>query len=107
VKKNGGRHPMGISKLKIVELTGQTNKFQLELLFFPNMNNDGQKQICLGLFAIQKITNNKNQMTLPLQALPWLRNQMAEILAKYDGIEPIAKDEPAQIPQKFFHLGLF
>ena len=39
--------------------------------------------------------------SLPLKTLPWLRNQMAEILAKHDGTEEIEKEAPAQIPQKF------
>lgn len=78
---------------------GIYHKFQLELLLFPN----GQKQICFGIFAEHKITNarRRGQMALPLQALPWLRKQMAEILAKYDGTEKIEKEAPAQIPKQF------
>jgi hypothetical protein len=92
-------------KLKSVEFTGKRHKFQLELMFFPNTHN-GQKQIGIRLCAVNKITANEIGMILPLLALPWLRRQMAEMLAKHDGTEQIEKEAPAQIPKQFFNMSM-
>ena len=72
-----------------------------------NTDNRGiRKEICLAISSIHKKTMKKKTMFLKLEALPWLRNQMAEMLSKYDGTEQIAKDAPAQIPQKLFISGM-
>jgi hypothetical protein len=88
-------------KLRTVELTGRHHKFQLELLLFINM---GKVNIRLGLCAVHKIFEKGNRMILPLYALPWLRNQMAEMLIQHDGTEEI-EEVSAQIPRKFLHMG--
>jgi hypothetical protein len=91
--------------LKIVELSGQQHKFHLELALFPEMHNSPM-EICLGFSAMQKIYEHNTWLPfLPLQALPWLRRQMAEMLAKHDGTEEIVKEAPAQIPKQFFARG--
>jgi len=94
-----------VLKLKTVKMTGQHHKFRLELLLFINMDRGMlERRICLGLFDANKITAKESRMILPLQALPWLRKQMAEMLAKHDGTEKIEKEAPAEIPQQFFHI---
>jgi len=88
--------------LQTVEMIGVNNKFQLELIIFPNMDNENNNKICLKICTVHKIKRNvKKKMTLPLKTLPWLRKHMAEILAKHDGTEEIEKEASVQIPQKF------
>ena len=77
-----------------MEFTGLFDNFQLELA----LNDRG---ICLGLISVHKINNKRSVLNLPLKALPWLREQMAEMLAKHDGAEQIEKEAPAKMPEKF------
>ena len=84
------QHPHNKLKLRTVELMGLFHKFRLELVFFSNTHIvNGQKQICLDIFAIHKINSKERNLTFPLLALPWLREQMAEMLVKHDGTEQI------------------
>jgi hypothetical protein len=94
-------------KLKTVELIGPNHKYHLELVLFPNEHTvNGQKQICLQLNSVHKIHAINRRLLLPLHALPWLRKQMTQMLAKYDGTEEIKKKASLQIPQKFFHMSM-
>ena len=84
-------------------MTGLHKKLQLELLLFPNEHQPtGQKSICLRLLAFKESIDKRKGMILSLLALPWLRRQMAEMLAKHDGTEQIAMEAPAQIAKQFF-----
>ena len=59
-----------------------------------------KKEIRFRLMA-NKETIKQKTLNMPLKALPWLREQLTEMLAKHDGTEQIEKETPAQIPQKF------
>ena len=95
-------------KLHNAEFIGLNHKFQLELLFFPNAHQpNGEKQICLRLYGLNKITKKERYIILPLHSLPWLRKEMAKMLAKHDGTETILLKATAQIPKQFFSIGFF
>ena len=67
---------------------------------FINMDNEKIcKEISLGLTAMNE-ANMKRRLILPLKTLPWLREQMAEMLIRHDGTEKIEKEAPAKIPQQ-------
>jgi hypothetical protein len=73
---------------------GLFHKFQLELVLYPKEHQmNGKKQIYLGLISFNK-TNQKIWLILPLKSLPWLREQMTEILAKHDGTVEKGKETP-------------
>jgi hypothetical protein len=86
---------------------GLYHKFQMELILFIKPENDEiDKQISLRLNAINKINAKEWGTFFPLRALPWLRNQMAEILVKHDGTEAIILEAPAQIPKQFINISM-
>jgi hypothetical protein len=94
-------------KVRTVEMIGKLRKFQLELLFFPNEGrSDIKPELCILLLAFKLPIENNNStpihLLLPLRALPWLREQMADMLVRHDdGTEGIAREAPAKIPNKY------
>jgi hypothetical protein len=96
--------------LRTVEKIGKHQKFQLELLFFPNEDkkDDGQKQ----LFFVHVLTiklaakNEIYSVFFPLEAMIWLREQMVDMLIRHDGTETIEREPPAKIPKQFLVNGL-
>jgi hypothetical protein len=102
-------------KLRNVLFTGFRHQFQLELVLFINENKwKMEKRICLRLTAINiQATNRNRTLTLPVQTLPWLRKQIAEMLIRHDGTKKIEKEAPAkiqkqsQIPKQFFPKSMF
>jgi hypothetical protein len=91
-------------KLRIVELIGQRHKFKLELFYFPNIDTDDDQKQSLFIFNRsnrRSTTHDKiYRIIMPLKALYWLREQMAELLVLYDGTEPIEMEAPAKIPKQ-------
>lgn len=91
-------------------MPGQYHKFKLELLFYIKIiNKKNDKEIRLELSALHNITQHNIWLPfLPLKTLPWLREQMAEMLAKHCGrsSEEIEVETPTQIPEKFLHMGM-
>ena len=92
-----------VNKLRTVDFAGLFHNFQLELVLFSNNNDRGKlkQEICLRLYAVNKNNAKERFLILPLNTLPWLRAQMADMLAKHDGTEQIEKEAPAEIPHKF------
>jgi hypothetical protein len=95
-------------KQRTVEMIGKHHKFQLDLFLFPNKNkNDSQTQLCIiRLCALSLEFNTIKSIFLPLEALLWLREHMADMLLRHDGTEMIERKPMAKIPQQFLTNGL-
>jgi hypothetical protein len=98
---NGGSNK-SVLKRQTVEMIGCLHKFQLELLFFLDMGSKKNIQKCLFQLRANRLAdNNSNLILLPLEALPWLREHMADMLIRHDGTEAIEREAPAKIPKQF------
>jgi hypothetical protein len=64
---------------------GISNNFQLSVLW-------SEQQWNVRIRSVKKVQGHKEkEMHFPLWVLPWLRQQMAEMLAYLDGTERIAR----------------
>jgi hypothetical protein len=64
---------------------GISNNFQLSVLV-------SERQWNVSIHSVKKVQGHKEkEMSFPMWAFPWLREQMAAMLVKVDGSERIAR----------------